>query len=205
MISLTSPIETRAHHWPAGLKLAILCLSTFFLFSIDNLILATAFLLVVLTLYALPGFVFMKYGLLQLRILWPFVLIVLLWHLWISELLEGAAIIVRLICAFALANLVTMTTRLSDMIDVVHFLSRPFERFGLNPRILELSIALVIRMTPVLLTKGQGLTMAWKARSRRRAGWRIILPFTLIALDDADHVADALRARGGLTNPEKKH
>ena len=203
MISLTSPVETKAHHWSAGLKLAALCLSTLVLFSIDSLVIKSAFLAFVITLYALPGPIFMRYGLLKLRILWPFILIVFLWHLWIQELLQGVAIIIRMICAVALANLVTMTTKLSDMIDVVHFLTQPLQRFGLNPRILELSIALVIRMTPVLLNKGENLGMAWKARSTRRSSWKIILPFTLIALDDADQVAEALRARGGLTNPEK--
>ena len=204
MISLTSPIETRAHSWSAGLKLTVLCLSTVFLYSIDNLYIEIAFLVIVITLYALPGNIFLRFGLSKLRILWPFILVVLLWHWWISELLLGTSIIIRMIAAFALANLVTMTTKLSDMIDVVHFLARPLERFGLNPRILELAIALVIRMTPVLLHKGQGLTLAWRARSRRRPGWRSILPFTLLALDDADHVAEALKARGGLTNLEKK-
>ena len=203
MISLTSPVETKAHHWSAGLKLAALCLSTLVLFSIDSLVIKSAFLAFVITLYALPGPIFMRYGLLKLRILWPFILIVFLWHLWIQELLQGVAIIIRMICAVALANLVTMTTKLSDMIDVVHFLTQPLQRFGLNPRVLELSIALVIRMTPVLLNKGENLGMAWKARSTRRSSWKIILPFTLIALDDADQVAEALRARGGLTNQEK--
>ena len=203
MISLTSPVETKAHHWSAGLKLAALCLSTLVLFSIDSLVIKSAFLAFIITLYALPGPIFMRYGLLKLRILWPFILIVFLWHLWIQELLQGVAIIIRMICAVALANLVTMTTKLSDMIDVVHFLTQPLQRFGLNPRVLELSIALVIRMTPVLLNKGENLGMAWKARSTRRSSWKIILPFTLIALDDADQVAEALRARGGLTNPEK--
>ena len=203
MISLTSPVETKAHHWNAGLKLAALCLSTLVLFSIDSLVIKSAFLAFVITLYALPGPIFMRYGLSKLRILWPFILIVFLWHLWIQELLQGSAIIIRMICAVALANLVTMTTKLSDMIDVVHFVTQPLQHFGLNSRILELSIALVIRMTPVLLNKGENLGMAWKARSTRRSGWKIILPFTLIALDDADQVAEALRARGGLTNPEK--
>jgi len=35
------------------------------------------------------------------------------------------------------------------------------------------------------------------ARSRRRPGWQLVLPLSLAALDDADHVAEALRARGG--------
>ena len=37
MISLTSPVETRAHGWPAGIKLAALCVSTVLLFLSDDL------------------------------------------------------------------------------------------------------------------------------------------------------------------------
>lgn len=204
MISLTSPIETRAHRWPAGLKLGLLCLVTFGLFFIDSVLFHGVFVVFVAVLYALPGMRFFKNGWKHLKILWPFVFIVVAWHLFTDELPLGLTIAFRMISAVGLANLVTMTTRLSDMIDVVHWLTRPLQRLGFNPRILELAIALVIRMTPVLVSKGQSLSLAWRARSNRRSGWRIILPFTVLALDDADHVAEALKARGGLTNQERK-
>ena len=125
-----------------------------------------------------------------------------LFHLVDGSVLAGAVIIMRLITAVALANLVTMTTRLTDMIAVVHWLGAPLRRMGLRTRPLEVAMALVIRMTPVLLDKGTALTQSWRARSPRRPNWRIVLPFTLLALDDADHISDALRARGGLVTPE---
>lgn len=203
MISLTSPIETRAHHWRASVKLVILCATTLSLFLIENLYFQSLFFILVTALYALPGLAFLKSGWKHLKILWPFVLVVAIWHSWTAEIEQGAIIILRLITTVALANLVTMTTRLSDLIDVVHFVTRPLQRLGLNTKALELSIALVIRMTPVLIAKGRSLSWAWRARSNRRSGWRIILPFTVLALDDADHVAEALRARGGATNMEK--
>ncbi|KAG1649034.1 NADH dehydrogenase [Nymphon striatum] len=116
----------------------------------------------------------------------------------ISEL--SPTIILRMLSAVGMANLVTMTTRLSDMIEVVKWIASPLRRIGLNSRILELAIALVIRLTPVLVERGNQLTQAWKARSNRAPGWRIILPFTVLAIDDADRVAEALRARGGFNN-----
>lgn len=204
MISLTSPVETRAHRWPAGLKLGLLSLVTLSLFFFDGLIFHSLFLVFVVVLYALPGFTFFKSGWKHLKVLWPFVFIVALWHLYTAEFELGLTVVFRMISAVALANLVTMTTRLSDMIDVVHWLVSPLQRLGFKPRALELAIALVIRMTPVLVSKGQSLNLAWRARSNRRSGWRIILPFTVLALDDADHVAEALKARGGLTNLERE-
>lgn len=203
MISLTSPTKTRAHDWPAGGKLALLCLSTLALFMTDNLLVHLCVAGAVIGAYALGGSVFLRAGLINLRILWPFVVIVGVWHTWTQEWTLGAVIILRMISAVALANLVTMTTRLSDMIGVVRVLTSPLRRVGLRSEVLETSVALVIRLTPVLVQKGSQLTQSWRARSARRAGWRVILPFTVLALDDADHVAEALKARGGITPIQK--
>ncbi|WP_272001969.1 energy-coupling factor transporter transmembrane component T [Roseovarius sp. ZX-A-9] len=198
MISLTSPVETRAHHWPAGAKLAALCVATMVLFAAQSLIFHLAVFAALLALYAAPGAVFLRAGLRRLRVLWPFLAIIFLWHLITQTPEQGAVIALRLLTAVGLANLVTMTTRLSDMIAVIRWLATPLRRLGLSTAALELSIALVIRFTPALAAKGGQLAQSWRARSRRRPGWRIILPFALLALDDADHVAEALKARGGI-------
>ena len=199
MISLSSPVKTRAHDWPAGMKLAGFCAATIVLFFIENLAVHAGILVAVTGVYLSAGALFFMAGLRQLRVLWPFVVIVAIWHIWTGETQQGAVILLRLLSALALANLVTMTTRLSDMIDVVRLLTRPLAKLGLNPAALDMAIALVIRLTPVLAQKGSNLTQAWRARSPRKPSWRILLPFTVLALDDADHVAQALRARGGFT------
>ena len=105
----------------------------------------------------------------------------------------GVAVGLRLLAAIALANLVTMTTRLDDLVAIVVRLAAPFERFGVNRRGLGLAVALVVRFTPVLAQKAGWLLESWRGRSTRRPGWRIVLPIAAIALDDADHVAEALR------------
>ena len=198
MISLTSPVKTRAHGWPAGGKLLALCLTTLVLFRIEALWVHATSCLLVVGLYLLPGQRFAMAGWRAVRVIWPFVVILGLWHLVTHSVGEGAAIVLRMVTAVALANLVTMTTQLSEFIDVIRWLTRPLTRLGFQMRPLEIAIALVIRFTPVLIAKGQGVQQAWRARSPKRAGWRVILPFTVMALDDADHVAEALRARGGL-------
>lgn len=198
MISLTSPVETRAHGWPAGLKLLALCAASTALFVLEPLWAHGAALAATLTLYALPGAAFLGAGLRHLRLLWPFLAIVLVFHSYMGEAVQGLTICARMITAVALANLVTMTTRLQDITDVLRRLIRPLERVGLRATGLETAIALVIRFTPVLVGKAEQLMLAWRARSRRRPGWAIILPLTLLALDDADQVSEALRARGGV-------
>lgn len=198
MISLTSPVRTRAHDWPAGAKLAALGLATFVLFLISDLRVLAAALVCMAGLYALPGRQFFRTGMERLRVLWPFLAILAFWHILTATYAEGAEIILRLLAAVGLANLVTMTTALSEMIVVIRWLATPLRRLGLSTRAFELAIALVIRILPTLVQNGQRLSEAWRARSPRRPGWRVVVPFTLLALDDADHLAEALRARGGI-------
>ncbi|MAY32010.1 MAG: ABC transporter permease [Rhodovulum sp.] len=199
MISLTSPVETRAHGWPAGVKLAALCVSTVVLFLSDDLwVQGGAFIAVMAGYLALGGMDFLRAGLRSLKILTMFLVIIAVWHAVTGTWVDGAVVALRLLAAVSLANLVTMTTRLTDMTDVVAKLTKPLAIIGLKPRLLELAIALVIRFTPVLIEKGTALNMAWRARSHRRPGWRVILPFVVLAIDESDHVAEALRARGGV-------
>lgn len=202
MISLTSPVRTRAHGWPAGAKLGALCLATMGLFALEGWPAHLAVFAGVLGLYAAPGRAFLRGGIARLRPLWPFVLLVGVWHSAAGEPGAGAATALRMGSAVGLANLVTMTTRLSEMMELLHRISAPLRRAGIPTRPAELAMALAIRFAPALTRKGAALTEAWRARSTRRAGWRVALPFALLALDDADRVAEALRARGGAAAPD---
>lgn len=197
MLALTSPVQTPLHRLPAGAKLAALLLFTAALFQFHSLPALAAALAGVAALHLPGGLPFAAHALRLLRPLWPFLLILALWHLWTADLAGGAVILLRLVTAVAAANLVTMTTRLSDMIGVVERIAAPLARLGLPPRTLALAIALTIRFLPVLSDRLTRIAEAWRARSPRRPGWRILAPATLATLDDADQVAEALRARGG--------
>jgi biotin transport system permease protein len=197
MLTLTSPVETRAHRLPAGAKMAALCLWTALLFqmaTVLSLSLAAA-LVAGLALSCGAGFALTSARL--LRPLWPFVAIVAVWHLWLGDVSGGTVVLLRMGTAVAAANLVTMTTRLSDMIAVIAWISRPLRPLGLQPRVLALAVALVIRFIPVMLLRLEAIRESFRARSARRPGWRILVPALLAALDDAENVAEALRARGG--------
>jgi biotin transport system permease protein len=200
MISLTSPVRTRAHGWPAGPKLLALCLATVALFYVESLTAQALVCGAVLVTYLLPGRLFFRAGMSRLVILWPFVAVVLLWHLLAGDFRAGAVIILRMVSVVGLANLVTMTTRLTQMTELMRRLLAPLRWLGIRTDAIELAIALVVRATPALLDKGQNLRDAWRARTHRRPSWRIVLPFTLLAVDDAEHLAEALRARGAMTN-----
>ena len=198
MLTLTSPIETPLHRVAAGWKLAALAVATLLIMPLSTVWLIWAIVGLVTLIYLGFGRSFARYGISMLRPLWPFLLILALWHVWIGAWGAGLAVAGKMLAAVALANLVTMTTRLDDLTAVVERLAAPLARFGLSPKVLAISVALVVRFTPVLMDKTRQLMQAWRARSAARANWRIVLPVTLVALDDADHVAEALRARGGI-------
>ncbi|UYV38705.1 energy-coupling factor transporter transmembrane protein EcfT [Rhodobacteraceae bacterium D3-12] len=204
MISLTSPVKTRAHDLPAGLKLGALVCATVVLASTDNVVFHPCALLGAFLLYALPGRAFFVGGLKRLRPLWPFAVLVLVWHLVTRDIEAGFVIALRMVTAVALANLVTMTTRLTDIMAVLRWIGQPAERLGLNMRVIEIAIGLMIRMVPVLREKGHYLAESWRARACRRARWNLVLPLTVLALDDAEKVSEALRARGGLSKMTKE-
>jgi biotin transport system permease protein len=197
MLTLTSPIETPFHGWPAGLKLALLCSFTVWLFAAPGLWWLAASVAWVGLCYLVGGPAFLWHGMRLLWPVWPFVLVVGVWHGWTGDLAGGARVILRLVGALAAANLVTMTTGLAPMIRVVEQLARPLRRV-LPPRRLAIAMALVIRFVPVLGQHAQRLSEAWRARSIRPARWRVLPALTLAAIDEADRVAEALRARGGV-------
>ena len=200
MISLTSPVRTRAHDWPAGAKLVGLCLASVLLFSLESPLAQLAALVATGVLYALGGGVFLRTGVKRLWVLWPFVLVVAVWHLVTGEMQSGVVILMRMITSVALANLVTMTTRLTDMIEVLRRLMTPLRALGINTRAIEIAIAMVIRLVPTLILKGRHVVDAWRARSKSKGNWRVVLPLAIMAIDDADHMAAALKARGGLVS-----
>jgi biotin transport system permease protein len=198
MLTLTSPVETPWHGVRAAWKLAALCVFTVVVLVLASPMALGMAVISVAALYLPGGWVFARAGLRMLWPLWPFLVIVAAWHWWIGAFASGTVVALRLVAAVAAANLVTMTTRLSDMVAVVERLAAPLARIGLSPRMLALAIALVIRFVPVLSERAARLGEAWRARSARRPSWRLVIPVTLAALDDAEHVAEALRARGGV-------
>ncbi len=199
MLSLTSPRLTPAHSWRAGSKFLALAVLTVLLFAPPQGWFALALGLLVLgaaSATAASWGIFGAWARLY-RPLWPFAVLLMVWHGVTQTPLAGSVILIRMAAALGAANLVTMTTRLIDLQALVLWLARPLARI-LPPKTLSLAIALMIRFVPVMAERAGLLTSAWKARSARPPRARLIAPLALCALDDADHAAEALRARGGV-------
>ncbi|MGH1353468.1 MAG: energy-coupling factor transporter transmembrane component T family protein [Thalassovita sp.] len=199
MISLTSEFRTPYHKWRAGPKLLALSLFTFGIFYLDSIAASLMVTALVALAYLVGGLDFARQGLRMLRPMLYFIVIIMVWH-WVTDsVLDGLVIVLRLLAAIAAANLVTLTTRLEDMLDVIQRALAWVRVPETARRRFALAIALVIRFTPVLVQKGSNLIEAWRARSVKRPGWRLVMPMALLAIDDAEQTAEALKARGGLT------
>ena len=68
---------------------------------------------------------------------------------------------------------------------------------GFSPRKPALGVALVLRFAPYMLVVFGQLREAWQARTGTRNSWRLLAPFAIQSLSMSDHVAEALKARGG--------
>ncbi len=198
MLSLTSPILTPAHDWPAGPKLLALAALSFVLFLPPPGWPALSLGLASLAATALVARQWRFFGSWArlFRPLVPFVALLVIWHGLTQTPMQGAVVLVRMFAAVGAANLMTMTTRLADLQALMLWALRPLAPI-LPIKPLSLAIALMIRFIPVMADRTAQLSAAWSARSPRRPHARLIAPLMLSALDDADHVAEALRARGG--------
>jgi biotin transport system permease protein len=88
-----------------------------------------------------------------------------------------------------------LTTRFDALLATFASLMRPFARLGLPVERIALAMAMAVRFVPVLAARAGDLSRAWRARSPRRPRHRLLTPLALAALDEADHAAEALRAR----------
>lgn len=198
MLSFESPVQTVWHGVPVIWKLLVVLVCTLLLFIHDSVWMQVFALIVCGILYVIGGREFFMAGVQRLSFIWPFLVVILIWHVLTHTAMQGLMISLRLIAILGISNLMTMTTRLSDLLGLIHKGLTPFRRLGLNTRPVEIAVALVVRFTPTFISKGTALRDAWKMRSRKKPGWRIVFPLSLAAIDDAEQVADALKARGGI-------
>ena len=198
MLTLCVETPTPLHRVPAGFKLGFMLVSAWLIYALDSVWMVLAAFLIVLTAVNFLGPVIRREMVRAIKPLWIMFVIFGGWIAITVSPLPALILVLRLVTLLIIANLVTLTTPLDKMIDVLMTVLKPFEKLGLKTAPIALAIALVIRFVPVLGERTTTILHAWKARSTKRPFWRIVAPLTISAMDDAEHVSEALRARGGL-------
>lgn len=195
MIGLFRPGASLLHRLPAGVKLAGLLLVGGASPFVRTPQVTAAALVVVLLGYAIarmPVRVLLQMVRPLLLVLVPLVVFQTVVTGW-----ERAFVIVGVILALVLlANLVTLTTRTSDLIDVVVRVCAPLRRVGVNPERVGLMLQLAIRAVPLVIDLGRRVREAQHARGLTASPRAFAVPLIVGALRRADDLGDALAARG---------
>ena len=95
-----------------------------------------------------------------------------------------------------LANVVTLTTRTTDLIDVVVALCRPLRIVGVDPLRVGLVLNLAIRCVPLMADLAGEVRDAQRARGLELSARAFVVPLLVRALHRAEDLGDALAARG---------
>ncbi|MET0863993.1 MAG: energy-coupling factor transporter transmembrane protein EcfT [Nakamurella sp.] len=131
--------------------------------------------------------------------LWPmrwFVVLIVSFQLIFADWERAAMIAGTLLLTVAIAALVTLTTRVTAMLDVCQRLLRPLRRVGVDPDRIGLLLALTIRCIPLLVGIVQDVSEARKARGAGFSLRAMAAPAVVRALRSADAMGEALIARG---------
>jgi biotin transport system permease protein len=196
MRSLHIDGDSVLHRLPAGVKLATLSVISLALFMIGN----SAFLAGA-ALVGLAGHALLRIRLTEIwRRMRPFALIVVVVALFTAVFngtTEGLIALFRLAALALFASLVTATTTTGDFIDVITRAAMPLERLGvLKARDVGLSIGLVIRFVPEILSRYEVIRDAHYARGLKPRPVSLIVPLIITTLKSADEIAAAIDARG---------
>lgn len=101
----------------------------------------------------------------------------------------------RVVTILLLASLLTLTTRMADLLAVLHRLLRPLWRFGVDADAVAMTLSLTLTMIPVVAGFADRVREAQQARGVR-LGVRTAVPLLVMTLRHGDDVGDALAARG---------
>jgi biotin transport system permease protein len=195
MIGLYQPGSSVLHRVRAGWKLLAMLLAITAI-----VLLNTPWQLAAATLIIAGGFALAR---IPARVawqqLWPmrwFILLIGIFQVIFAGPERAVMVCGSLLLTVAVASLVTLTTRVSEMLDVCQRLLRPFRRFGVDPDRVGLVLALTIRCIPLMVEIVQEVSEARKARGAGFSLRAMAAPAVVRALRSADAMGDALIARG---------
>jgi biotin transport system permease protein len=189
------PGNTPVHRLPAGLKLALLAVTGIALTVLDRWWEPVALLGVVLACY-LAARAPARTMLAQLRPLLWVLAAVGAFHAVTSGWQAVVDVVVTMITLVLAAGLVSLTTSMTELTDVLLWLLRPLSRFGVVPDRTALLISLSVRSVPVIAGLAQEVRDAQRARGLASSPRAFAVPLLVRSLRHAEAIGDALVARG---------
>lgn len=198
MTMLTGAYVARAsplHRVPAGVKLlalAVACTALLLVRTLPGVGIGTV---LVVALYAV-GRIRPAEAWAQVRPLRWFMAVLLVVQLLVTDVDAAVSLTMRVVLAVALAGLVTLTTRTTELMAAIERVLGPLRRFGVDPRRVALMMSLAIRSVPVVASIAQRVRDAQRARGQERSIKAFAVPLVVGVLRYADALGEALHARG---------
>ncbi|WP_306359674.1 energy-coupling factor transporter transmembrane protein EcfT [Nocardia sp. CC227C] len=194
MLSLYHDARTPVHAVPAGAKLIVLAITGTALFFVSSPVWLAVALGVVSALYALARIPWRATGR-QVLAIAPFLALIAVAQLMFTGWVSAVLVSERILALVLLANLVTLTTRTSAMIDTIERALGPLRPVGVRPERVGLLVAMTIRFIPVIREQAELVRAAQRARGIERST-AFLIPLLIRTLRMADNLGEALDARG---------
>ncbi len=195
MIGLYHPGSSPLHRAPAAVKLLALLVGTTALVVVRSPAAVGVAAVVVLAFVAVARLP----AQLTWRQVWPlrwFVVVLVPLQWWSGGARAAVVVVGTLIVSVLGAAVVTLTTRVSAMLDLIERGTAPLRRFGVDPERVALVLALTIRAVPVLAATAGEVGDARRARGLQRSPRALLVPLVVRTVRHADRLGEALVARG---------
>ena len=124
-------------------------------------------------------------------------LLILAFHTFLHQAVLGWISTLRLVSASLLGIALTVTTRTSELLDVLERLLSPLQTVGIKTGRLALQLAMMLRFTEHFFVVWKRLDDAHRLRTGKAGGLRLLAPLTIQMLTSARRVADTLEMRTG--------
>ncbi|AFR48308.1 MULTISPECIES: energy-coupling factor transporter transmembrane component T family protein [Gordonia] len=196
VLGVYRPGTTVLHRLPAGVKFVamgvLILVLSLTVRSLTALGIATVG---VACVYALGG-IGPREAWRQLRPLLWLLLFIFAFQVVFTDWRRAVVVCGVLALSVALAAVVSLTTRTTDMLDTIVRALGPLARLGVRVDLIALALALTIRAIPLMVEVVREVDEARKARGLRPGPRILVAPVVLAALRTADGFADTLTARG---------
>ena len=113
----------------------------------------------------------------------------------LADVESGAVTVLRFGVLLLLSSLVSLTTRVSDLLAALERAMQPLVRVGVNPARVSLAVSLTLRFIPVVVQTVSDVRDAQRARGIEKNMVALTVPVVVRTLKMADDVADAIDAR----------
>lgn len=195
LIAIYSPGQSYLHSLKAGIKLLALVVLATGLFILSNLLFSIIALVSAVGIYISCGLPRRYFIQLIKRSLWLLLMLLVL-HLYLNDLIIALMVCLRLFALLIFATLLTLTTRMSEMIDTLEKVLSPLKMFGVNPAKVSFSLSLAIRFIPLLFEITAQVREAQSVRGADKNIIALFIPILVQTFKSADELTQAIEARG---------